>query len=361
MKRVSILGIFSFMVVTFIFSCSSGGDEPVNPPKPPKEDKTTSITLAITGNKTEIKKGEALSFVVKNQKDEVLNNGIAIFVDDAKIEGTSYKFDTVKEYTVYAEYKSIKSTKVTIKVVASNVAAHTTKVLIEDYTGTWCGYCGGMAYIVEEVTKQHKNAIPVALHYGNRGRQKDPFHFRETGRMIEFFKVNGFPTLKLNRNTYVNDIMKQTEEALSKEVNLGLAISSSLSDQDLTVKVKVHYTSKGDGTNKLVVYLLENGLVAPQANYYDNDPDSPLYKKGNPIEDFEHNHVARKVLTDIFGDEIPADKTIADATYEKEFNITLPSNIKDSSKLDIVAFVVGSNFKAINAQKAKVGEDQPFD
>ncbi len=121
MKRVSILGILSFMVITFIFSCSSGGDDPVNPPKPPKEDKTTSITLSTTDNKTEIKKGETLSFVVKNQKDKVLNDGIAIFVDDTKIEGTSYKFDTAKEYTVYAEYKGIKSAKITIKAIASSI------------------------------------------------------------------------------------------------------------------------------------------------------------------------------------------------------------------------------------------------
>ncbi len=315
---------------------------------------------------------------MKNQKDKVLNDNVTIFVDDAKIEGTSYTFDKAKEYTVHAEYKSIKSSKITIKAIASNITIEVKGGKTEIEKGETLEFVvkdeeqnelkgkvsifvddkkiDGFSYKFEEA-----KGYSVYAEYEGVKSPKITINVVVKMGMMDFFGVKGFPTLKLNRNTYVNDIMKQTEEALSKEANLGLAISSSLSDKDLTVKVKVHYTSKADGKNKLVVYLLENGLVAPQANYYDNDPDSPLYKKGNPIEDFEHNHVARKALTDVFGDEIPADKTVTDATYEKEFNITLPSKIKDSSKLDIVAFVVGPTFKAINAQKAKVGEEQPLD
>ncbi len=433
MRRFNIFAALSVLMAFFLFSCGSDENNPTPTPPKPDEVKTTSIKVEVEGNKTEIKKGETLSFVVKNQEGTVLKEDVTIFVDGKKIDGTSYTFkkakffyiyakhktfkspklkvtvtltpitieikegkneielgetlsfivkddknnelkenvtvyvdkmkidgfsytfEEIKEFSVYAKYDGAKSQELTINVTAPPTT-HTAKVLLEDYTGAWCGYCPRVAALIEELKKEYpKTIIPIALHGG-----KDPFKFSEIGTLMDAFGIQGFPSLMVDRTFNSEDAEKITGN-FKKFANLGLAISSTLTGENLKVKVKVHSDYKTKGNIKLVVFLLESGLLADQANYYNNNPNSPYYKKGNPIKDFEHNHVARVALTNVLGDKIPDDKNAKGATYEWNKEITLPSSIQDKSKLTLVAFVVNGAKKAINAQEAKVGEDKDFD
>ncbi len=342
MKQINILKTLPILFLFLTFSCGSDNDDPT----------LKSITIEVSENKNEVELEEKLTFIVKDENQKELTDKVVIFVDNNKIEGTSYTFKKVKDYIVYAKYKNIESSKITIKVIPPST--HTTKVLLEDYTETWCGYCPAIAIAIEKLTKNNKNIIPVALH--NEG----DFKLSSVKNLIDVFDIMGVPTLKLNRGETVEK-EEQITKYLDKKVNLGLAISSSLSDKTLKAKIKVHFDYRDDANTKLVVYLLENGLIAPQANYYNNDVNSPLYQKGNPIENFEHNHVARLLLTSPFGDKIPEDKNTTNGIYEKDFSVTLPATIKDTSKLSIVAFVVNSSKQVINVQEAKVGEDKDFD
>ncbi len=356
MKRFNFLEVFSVLMTFFLFSCGGDNGEPTPKPKPVEK----SITIEVEGNKSEVKLGETLTFVVKDENQKEITEKVVIYVNYSKIAGFSYTFDKVKECTVFAKYKDkVKSNNLKIKVLASP-STHTTKILLEDYTGAWCGWCPGMALFIEDAVKENKNIVPIALHFANGDGRPDPFHFDGGINLYRTFGITGFPTIMLNRGNKLTED-NQLTTAFDKKVNLGLSISSSLSGTTLKAKVKVHFDYPTDGNNKLVVCLLENGLIAKQTNFFNDDASSPLYKKGNPIEDFEHNHVARAFLTEGLGDFIPEDKNVKGATYEKDFEITLPESIKDSSKLDLVAFVVNDAKKVINVQKAKVGEDKDFD
>ena len=44
-------------------------------------------------------------------------------------------------------------------------------VLVEDYTGTWCGYCTRVSFAIEELKKQTNDAVVIAIHQG------DPMQF----------------------------------------------------------------------------------------------------------------------------------------------------------------------------------------
>ncbi len=438
MKRLNFFATLSVLTVFLFFSCGSD-EKPTpapEPPKPPIKTETTAITVEVEGNQTEIKKGETLTFVVKNQDGKVLENEVKIFVDTKEINGNSYKFEKAKYFYVYAKYKKLKSPKlkitvsltpitievaegktevvlgttlsfivrddknkelkenvfiyvnrikidgfsykftelkdhkvyakydgaksqeITIKVNAPKTT-HTAKVLLEDFTSVGCGYCPRVAGLIEDLKEEYpQKIIPIALHDNFNG--KDPFYFNGVRKLRSAFNVNGFPFLLVDREESTED-ENEILNKLKKYVNLGLAISSELADDKLKVKVKVHYEYEATEKNKLVVFLLESGLKADQANYYNNNPNSRYYRKGNPMKDFVHNHVARVALTSVLGDEIPADKTVKDAVYEKDLEITLPSSIKDSSKLTLVAFVVNRSKEVINVQEAKVGENKDFD
>jgi len=41
----------------------------------------------------------------------------------------------------------------------------TQKLLIEDFTGTWCVYCPGAGHAIEQAVANNNRFIPVAIHY----------------------------------------------------------------------------------------------------------------------------------------------------------------------------------------------------
>ena len=96
--------------------------------------------------------------------------------------------------------------------------------------------------------------------------------------------------------------------------------------------------------SKLVIFLLENGLVLNQANYY------PEYYGGqNPVPNFIHNHVLRHSFTNVLGDVIPAGEAVANNTYRTKIDYTVPSgDVGNPNNLEIVAMLVASDNSIIN-------------
>ena len=71
------------------------------------------------------------------------------------------------------------------------------RVLIEDYTGTWCGNCTRVAYAIEQVNLQTDKAVTVAIHNGI-----DPYHFPDYEPLKNLIVGNNdleLPQSRLNR------------------------------------------------------------------------------------------------------------------------------------------------------------------
>ena len=70
-------------------------------------------------------------------------------------------------------------------------------VLVEDYTGTWCGYCTQVSYAIEQLKKETNDAVVVAIHQGSY----DPLAFGQVSTMMSTFGVTGFPTAFIDRKS----------------------------------------------------------------------------------------------------------------------------------------------------------------
>ena len=84
------------------------------------------------------------------------------------------------------EYKELKSNSVTFKVVGSSNPPETfrTNVLVEDYTGAWCGYCPRVAFKLDKLWKSTDEKItPLAIHDNNGMAGADPFHFTKVSEL----------------------------------------------------------------------------------------------------------------------------------------------------------------------------------
>ncbi|TGD58018.1 Omp28-related outer membrane protein [Flavobacterium humi] len=222
-------------------------------------------------------------------------------------------------------------------------------VLIEDYTGTWCGWCPRVAYSIQQVENVTTKSVAVAVHGGSASEP-----MRYTGSLP--IDIQGYPTGMLDRtvewvypeNTHIN----QAKNLAKNNSGLGLAMNSTVSGGTIDLNVKIKFAQ--DVTNaKLVVYLVEDNLVYDQTNY------TSYFGGGATIANFDHDNVLRQTLTSITGDALTG--TTASQTITKNFNLPIPANVTNAANIHFVAFVTGSNGGAINVRKAAPNTDQAFE
>ena len=229
------------------------------------------------------------------------------------------------------------------------------RVLIEDYTGTWCGNCTRVSYAIEQVKTQNDKVVTVAIHNGN-----DPFHFAGIAPLKNLILPNSplaLPISRLNRMiVWTFPEPTNVQEAINLTGNnsgLGIAMNSSIENGninlDVNVKFALNYTKL-----KLVVYLLEDELVYFQRNY------TTYYDNVNPITNYVHNHVLRASMTDILGETISGN-TSAGSSFSKNFSIPIPANVANPTNINFVAFLVGDDNVALNARAAEANESQEFE
>ncbi len=230
----------------------------------------------------------------------------------------------------------------------------TKNVLIEDYTGTWCGNCTRVSYGIKQVFEQTNRAVAVAIHYGN-----DPYHFEGIDPLKNLISPDfdlELPVSRLNRLTVWSfpepQNVQQAVNLTSVNCGLGLKMNASRTATGYNLQVDAKFVQNYEGL-KLVVYLLEDDLIYFQRNY------TQFYNAVNPIPNFEHDHVLRASVTNILGDAMGSNTRFGE-TFSKTFEIALPADIENPEKVNFVAFVVGADNRVINVRHCNLNETQDF-
>ena len=312
------------------------------------EDVITGITLSVS--QTNLVAGQSVTLNVTSNLGDNLNSTSAFLVNDVAISGNTYTFTSAGTYNVKASYQSFVSN--TIQIVVVNPATTTrfvSRVLVEEYSGTWCGNCPRILYGTQLLKEQTDKEVSVQIHlFGN-----DPFITSQGNDLAASQGVSGVPTGKINRTInwtgpqYQN--VNQVIAEIDADSNVGLAINSSLTSNTINATIKMGFTNQ-DVTAKLVVYLVEDNLFNSQANYSSN-----LYGGLSSIPNFEYDGVLRAVISNSSGDSL----TISNTQIQKNYTFTLPSNISNNSNIKIVAFLVDTNTNSVlNVRQASVGQSQ---
>jgi thiol-disulfide isomerase/thioredoxin len=237
------------------------------------------------------------------------------------------------------------------------------KVLIEDYTGTWCGFCPRVAWGIELVKEQSNDVVAVAIHRPSSevtSSVYDPYNFPGAQELENTLGAEGYPKGFLNRKTqwsfpepnYVNEPIAMTQ---GENPKLGLAMSAAVEGGNITLDVNVMFGKDFTNNLKLVVYVLENGLIYEQHNY------TTYYDGVDVIEDFEHNHVLRACLTNILGDAVDGAEATTGNVYTRTFSVPVPANMANAANIEFVAFIVDENGNSLNVRSAHPGEAQGFE
>lgn len=320
----------------------------------------TSITLI--SNSQSYFLGEQVVFNVLGDNGENLTQQSTIsIIGGSDLSSNIYLTSATGLVSFIASYEDF-----TTDIYEINVLPPPTKfnqnVLIEDYTGTWCGYCPRISYAIDLVNQQTSEAFVVAIHRGNsnpNSSSHDPYNF-SAGELEDLINLEGYPTAMLNRNIEWNypepNNVDQVINLTSGQADVGLALSPSLNGTEMSIDVNVKFGGQfSNSYAKLVVYLLEDSLFYNQTNY------TSYYGGSSLIPNFEHNHVLRWSLSNLLGDQIPSTEISADNIYQVNYTLAIPSNISVNENMTLVAFVTNSNNTALNVRVANFGETQTFE
>ncbi len=330
----------SLLFLLLILSCSGSGDD---------EGQTNEyIDLFVSSTTAFV--GETIIFSVFDGEGNNVSTSADFYVNEVKIDSNTHTFNNTGTYSVYAKFGQLTSETKTLEIMATPITFKQ-NVVVEDFTGTWCGWCPRVSEAVRLLKQETSDAIVIAIHNG------DAMQFSQEGTIRAAFNVTGFPTALINRQerwaSPQPSNVSQVTGKMSGKSYASVAMESSVSGDNLNLKVKVRM-GYGYKTMKLAVYMLEDGLVYDQRNF------TSYYGGADPIRDFVHDDVLRRSLTNVFGDDLPTDQVGHDKIYTRDFVYAIPPNY-DKSKVKLVAFVTtGSERTIVNVRQSKLGETQDF-
>lgn len=299
-----------------------------------------------------------IPFKIVNEAGVDVTDLATFYVNGEAVVGSSFSSIAIGEFEVYGVYIE-DGIEITTNTESFGVIIPKRKIVVEDYTGTWCGFCPRVSAALTSLHQETDDITVIAIHE-TANSFEDPMHFSQVQILKDAFNVEGFPAARIDRNTDWQNPHPNSDvtSIAGLDTNLALAINSELVGSELTVQVNVVFEDGSAQGDKLVVYLLEDGIINGQVNYYNEDNTSPFYNLGDVIPDFEHNEVLRNSLSSVLGDEIPVTSALAE--YITSFSITVPSNYV-TENLSIAAIVVDSNNSAKNSQFAHIDEDKAYE
>lgn len=237
-------------------------------------------------------------------------------------------------------------------------------ILIEEGTGTWCGFCPRGAVGLDAVTKQYNNVIGVAVHSGD---------IMAINGYDNFLNFQGLPAATVNRRLNVDPDQVELENAYRtlKDEITPVSFEASATYNPSTEEVTVDITSNIhvlnlSGDYRLNVILTEDGVTGTgpeyaQTNYFANNANGEMggfEKLPNPVpaEDMVYNHVARLLMGGMEGDE---NSFPSNVSYDQKPSYRYVSKIDTSwnvNKMHAVVILVDRNNdgQVINAHSAKI-------
>lgn len=223
------------------------------------------------------------------------------------------------------------------------------KILIEKFSGTWCGFCPNGDHIIDTLLQQYEDFIEVVVHWS------DELSFFD-GDSIVFEYANGSPSAAFNRKKFddfygVGVAWDDWDEAIDQ--NFGSIVPFEISTENsfnpesriLRVDVDVKSFAQISGDFRINCYIVQEEFSDPdnplyyQTNYFNEIQDHPLEGLGDPIQDYVYKNVARAMLGGPWGTAgIIPQNTQSGQTYTTTYDYFLASEY-DPNNFKVVAFV----------------------
>lgn len=231
--------------------------------------------------------------------------------------------------------------------------------VIEEYTGTYCGYCPlGHYYVNQFAASNPGRVVPINIHAGSYAAQYGTVY---GNNILAQANVNGFPALSINRQvssckisssgaTSYNTWAAQANNILNENSPINVAATATVDYQtrQMSVLVEVYYTADvAQEFNSLNIYLLQDNVLGEQHIYGDYNPDQTIiYDESASNSFYKHEHMFRDIITPEWGDSIAREyaviasyDTIIDTTYTADSTMIIDTTINSHYKIPAGTFV----------------------
>ena len=247
--------------------------------------------------------------------------------------------------------------------------------VIEEFTGTWCGWCPRGMVGMEKVHEQYGDqVVQIAAHSG------DVMEISAYSSILNMF-ADGFPSSITDRQILADPSFSSLKSVLNeafKRIPLGSINVSAYWETSEQKKVVFNTSSQfsyndDNGKYGIAFVLVEDGLTGTgsnwaQSNYYSGmstqqaGTDMQWWcKQGSSVTGFEYNHVAVagwSVQNGVSGSV--SSKITAGEVQNYTYTGSIATNtlIQDKSKLRAVALLIDrTNGWIINAAQCAIEDD----
>ncbi len=242
------------------------------------------------------------------------------------------------------------------------------RVLFEQHTGAWCGWCVDGTHKLQQILDAHPGeVIPVKLHNG------DAMEIPEQNEVGKGLGLTGFPAGCIDRKsfngtyfpnrysgTYSNNAwLPLVESQLAQPPKVDVQMVYSINPETRLFQATVTATMLETVNQDLSfnVFIIEDSLSGTgrdwdQSNYLSNRVGwefSPFYNLPNPIKGYIHEHVARKLLGGAWGDQASFVNPAEEGKVFKAYFETILDASWNLDQLHFVATIQGNspNFREI--------------
>ena len=254
--------------------------------------------------------------------------------------------------------------------------------LVEEYTGTWCGWCT-RGFLAMELIKEYYDADEVSVCFHNG----DPM----TVTNVYPMNISGFPSASIDRISVLDPFYGSYS---SKEFGIGqdlldrmaeftiaeIDVTAELEGNEVNAEASVRFIQDVDDANYQIGYILIcNGLTDPswgQQNYYASYAGQ---YNGSLLEElttwpavvydlvFDDVAVDVKAMSGVSGSIPSTIKTAETYTNTISFDIENNNLVQNVNNLVVAAFIIDkNNGRIVNANKFNLngengGDDEPGD
>ncbi len=243
----------------------------------------------------------------------------------------------------------------------SGVTLHADKaVLVEEATGTWCGWCVRGTVMMDYMTEMYPdNFIGITVHNG------DPMVLAAYDTWIGG-QIGGYPSILADRDGSEYDPLdmeSKTVEFASQAPEATVGVTHSITGNQLTVNVSATYNQNLNGDYRFNVVLVEDhlsgtGATWNQTNYYANNAYGPMggYESAPAsVTGLFYDHVGRALLGGTTGTagSLPASGT-AGSTYTYTYTTTVNSTWNLGYLRPVVMMTNFATGRVVNAKRSQL-------
>ncbi len=229
----------------------------------------------------------------------------------------------------------------------------TKKVILEDFTGEWCGWCPEGQIVAEDIKATEPiNFLPLANHNGDR------FQIPEGAAVDTKLDITSYPggaidrtmmpgetEIGTNRGSWESHVKSRLKVEAMASVGIANKTYNPVT-KEYMADINVRFVKATDGFNPLniQVYIVEDDIIS-QKQHNDNPSLG-----SNPLKDWHHMNVMRAALGGDWGfaGVIP-DVAVAGVTYTKNVTFKLDPSWNEEN-IKIYALVAYNGYSSVEKE-----------